>query len=340
MTLPPFPRRIVVTVLATAIGAAVTVALIAWSGSSQILNLLVSGGWALLLVPLFHLLPILATTLAWRSLLLEQGWSLPIWHLIWYRWLADSVNALLPVAQVGGELVRGHLATRSGITGPVAAASIIVDLTLGLTSLVVFILGALALCIGGATAPAIENMIAPVALFTLMIASFYHVQRSDLPVKLAHFMERQAGGSAWELISGGAASLNHELKALYAKPSVMVVSASWRLLAWLMGALEMGLALLLLGHAIGLRQALIFEGVSQVFRNIGFAIPGALGVQEGGMIAAGSLIGLGPELALTVSLVKRMRDLVLGAPALLGGVREISTKHRPTAFPRPAPSGQ
>ena len=330
MTTPSSSRRTLVAALAAVLGVAAVAALIAWSGTAQILELLESGGWALLLVPLFHLLPILATTLAWRCLLLSQGWRLPVWRLIWYRWLADSINALLPVAQVGGELVRGRLTLRSGVPGTVAAASIIVDLTLGLVTLVVFILGGLALSFGGTTAAPIEGLIAPIALFTLMIAGFYHVQRSELPVKLAHFMERQAGGSAWEQVGGGAETLNRALKALYAKPRVMIVSASWRLIAWITGALEMALALALLGHAIGLRQALIFEAVSQAFRNIGFAIPGALGVQEGGMIVAGSLIGLGPELALTVSLVKRMRDLVLGSPALLAGLGEIKRRQAPT----------
>ncbi|MEI6556796.1 MAG: lysylphosphatidylglycerol synthase domain-containing protein [Rhodospirillaceae bacterium] len=306
-----------ITAAAAVLGLAAVAGLVVWSGAAEIWGLLHSVGWALLLVPLFHLLPILATTLGWRSLLLAQGWRRPLWRLGWYRWLADSINALLPVAQVGGEVVRGRLMIGGGVPGAAAAAAIIVDLTLGLVTLVVFILLGLALTIGSGSAAPLEGVVAGTALFTLMILGFYRFQRSALPLRLARFMEHQVGGAAWEQLAGGAATLNQELAALYARPGVLARSAGWRLLAWVAGALEMGLAVLLLGQSIGLRQALIFEAVGQAFRNAGFAIPGALGIQEGGLIVAGSLIGLGPDLALTVSLIKRMRDLVLGGPALL-----------------------
>lgn len=48
------------------------------------------------------------------------------------RWIGMSVNALLPVAQFGGEIVRAHLLRRLGPDGPAAAASVIVDLTVGM----------------------------------------------------------------------------------------------------------------------------------------------------------------------------------------------------------------
>jgi hypothetical protein len=41
------------------------------------------------------------------------------------------------------------------------------------------------------------------------------------------------------------------------------------------------------------------------------------GVQEGGYVLIGGLIGLSPELALALSLMKRGRDLVIGTPALV-----------------------
>ncbi len=297
-------------------GVAGIAGLVAWNGVAQIWGLLEAGGWALLLVPVFHILPIAATTLGWRSLLLSQGHSQPLWRLGWYRWLSDAINALLPVAQVGGEVVRGRLMIGQGQSGALAAAAIIVDLTLGLVTLVVFILGGLVLTIGGDRAAPLEGVLVGTALFSLMIAGFYWVQRSDILLRLAWFMERQVGGGAWAQLSGGTATLGYELAALYAQPWVLARSSVWRLLAWVAGAMEMWLAVVLLGHSIGLRQAIIFEAVSQAFRNAGFAVPGALGVQEGGMIVAGSLVGLPPDLALSVSLVKRMRDMVLGLPAI------------------------
>jgi hypothetical protein len=46
-----------------------------------------------------------------------------------------------------------------------------------------------------------------------------------------------------------------------------------------------------------------------------FAIPNAVGVQEGAYIVLGAAFGLTPEKALALSLLKRARDLAIGLPA-------------------------
>ncbi|MBT6828731.1 MAG: hypothetical protein HOA58_04345, partial [Rhodospirillaceae bacterium] len=45
--------------------------------------------------------------------------------------------------------------------------------------------------------------------------------------------------------------------------------------------------------------------------------PGAVGVQEGAFVLLGAVIGIGPEVALALSLIKRVRELVIGVPALI-----------------------
>jgi uncharacterized membrane protein YbhN (UPF0104 family) len=52
-------------------------------------------------------------------------------------------------------------------------------------------------------------------------------------------------------------------------------------------------------------------------RSAGFAVPGALGVQEGGFILVGGLFGVGSDLALALSMVKRLRELIVGSTGLL-----------------------
>ena len=52
-------------------------------------------------------------------------------------------------------------------------------------------------------------------------------------------------------------------------------------------------------------------------RAAAFAIPGALGVQEGGYVLLGQVLGIGPETSLALSLSKRVRELTLGIPGLV-----------------------
>jgi hypothetical protein len=61
----------------------------------------------------------------------------------------------------------------------------------------------------------------------------------------------------------------------------------------------------------------MLEALGNAVRGAAFAVPGAIGVQEGGFILLGSLIGIAPDTALALSLVKRVRELTLGLPGLL-----------------------
>lgn len=300
-------------------GLALVAGLVVWQGVDDVAALLALAGGSLLLVGAFHLLPFLATTLAWRSLLRAQGVEQPWWRLFAWRWLGDSINALLPVAQVGGEVVRGRLLAGSGVGAAAVGAGIIVDLTMGLVSLVVFILGGMALLLaGGGGRESLFQLGFGVGVFALMLWAFWAVQRSGALMRLAHLLERhEAAGRAWVALGGGAAALDRELAALYARRGAVLGCLLWRLAAWVLGALEVWLALWVLGHPVGVLEALILESLGQAFRNAGFAIPGALGVQEGGLMMVGGLIGLPPEVALALGLVKRVRDLTLGVPALL-----------------------
>jgi uncharacterized membrane protein YbhN (UPF0104 family) len=55
----------------------------------------------------------------------------------------------------------------------------------------------------------------------------------------------------------------------------------------------------------------------QAVRGAAFVVPGALGAQEGGLIVLCAIFGIPPEVAIAMSLVKRIPDLVIGLPGLL-----------------------
>jgi uncharacterized membrane protein YbhN (UPF0104 family) len=73
----------------------------------------------------------------------------------------------------------------------------------------------------------------------------------------------------------------------------------------------------MLAHPLSWGDALLLESLGQAIRGAAFAIPGALGVQEGGYLLLAPLVGLPPDVALAVSLAKRARELLLGVPGLL-----------------------
>jgi hypothetical protein len=70
------------------------------------------------------------------------------------------------------------------------------------------------------------------------------------------------------------------------------------------------------GASLGFATVLVIESLLYAARSVAFAVPNAVGVQEGAYILLGASFGLTPETALALSLLKRARDLTIGLPAL------------------------
>jgi len=72
------------------------------------------------------------------------------------------------------------------------------------------------------------------------------------------------------------------------------------------------------------------ESLIFALRGAAFVVPGAIGVQEAGYVLLGPLLGLDPQAAVALSLIKRARDVVIGLPSLVAwqaveiGLRRVS----------------
>ena len=111
--------------------------------------------------------------------------------------------------------------------------------------------------------------------------------------------------------------LHAELMLLQRDPVALAGAAALHLLAWALGVAETWLGLQAMGAHIGAPAALVIESLGMAARSAGFAVPGSLGVQEGGFVLAGGLVGLPPDAAMALSMVKRARELLVGIPGLL-----------------------
>lgn len=68
---------------------------------------------------------------------------------------------------------------------------------------------------------------------------------------------------------------------------------------------------------MSVKSALILESLTQAVRHLAFVIPAGLGVQEASLVIFGYVLGVSSELALAVSMAKRMREVLCGLPSLL-----------------------
>jgi len=300
-----------------AVGVALFTAVIAYQGFREVAAALTVAGSGLLVVALFHLAPLLTNALGWRWLFGESE-RLPVRTLVWARWIAESVNGLLPVMQVGGNLVRAQMIARCGVAGTAAGASVVVDITLNILSQVLFtFLGLCLLLVHLGAGEFVGPVVVGMMLMVGMVTSFYLVQRRGLFGAMAGLLDRITQRLDWRSLASEAATLDASVHRLYGDRRAIAMGTFWHLLSWILGAGEVWLALYFLGHPVSLTTAVLWESLGQALRTAAFAVPGALGVQEGGFVVLGSWFGIPPPVALALSLAKRVRELLLGVPGLV-----------------------
>lgn len=316
-------------------GLSLFVGLLIYLGIGDVLAVLSAAGWGMVWISAFHSLPLIADVVGWQALL-PGAHRRSLAELTWMRWVGESINSLLPVAQVGGDLVRVQWLRRGGVPSVTAGASVIVDLTAGFLTLIMFaLLGVGLLLHEGAAAETTAELTIGIAIFAMIAVAFYLAQRAGMFLTLARALERLAQGREWRMLTGGAMALDDAVADLYGRRRAVAIACLWRLFGWFLGAGEVWLTLSFVGHPVTVVDALILESVGQAIRAAAFAIPGALGVQEGGFIVLGGMLGLSPEIALAVSLMKRVRELALGVPGLiawqLAEGRRAWRRHAPEA---------
>ncbi len=303
--------------LAGAAGLALALALAGYYGFAEIAGGLGSAGWGVLAVIAFHPIQMLFSALGWQALLPSPP-TTRLLTVIRLRWIREAVNNLLPVAQIGGELVGARLLRQDGVPLGAAGASVTVDLTMEMMSQIVFTLLGLALLVPDLHEPRIVLWtVGGIGLAVAVILMFISAQRFGL----FHLIERgliklAERGTAWASL-GDIAGLHRSIEALYASPARLARACSCHFISWLLGGLEVMLALHLVGVSIDWREGLIIESLGQALRAVGFAVPASLGVQEGGYVLICGLLGISPQAAIELSLLKRIREVALGVPALL-----------------------
>ncbi len=300
-------------------GLALFTALIAYEGIGQAGSILMTAGWGLVIVILFHLIPMAADSIGWCTLLRRT--HRPPFHIFFrVRWIGESINTLLPVAQVGGELIKARLLTHHKVPTSQASASVVVSLTLMVFAQIVFTLLGLSVLIfllGIAEGALIQGVLIGAALIALFLVSFYWFQRHGLFGWFTRHLRSFLSSGKWLKLMGSAAALDAAVIQLYGHRQRVLRSFSWMLLGWILGTGETWLALYFLGHPVNWLEALMIESLAQAVKNAAFLIPGALGVLEGGYILLGTLIGLPSSVGLALALTRRVRELSLGVPGLL-----------------------
>lgn len=271
-------------------------------------------GSAIGFVIALHVAAVACDGTAWRALLHDPP-RVSLLDFIWARWVREATNRLLPVAQVGGEVAGARVLALRGLPAELAGGSVVLDkLAEALSQIPFTVLGlALMLALRGETKISASVTLALVVAVGAIAAAIL-VRRAGWLGGLERRMVLALDDGRRPLFRQ-IGRFAQAVRGLYSRQRLLAASA-WHFLGWIIGAGEVWLALAFMGHPVSLASAIALESLGQAITSLGFIVPGALGVQEGAYIAIGSALGLPPETALAVSLVKRVRQIALGVPAL------------------------
>ena len=298
--------------LATILGLGLIAALVVHFGPSAVMRPIMAIGWiGFAAICSIHLVLIAAMGIAWGALLPGTRPWVPIWG----RLVRDSGSEVLPLSQVGGYVLGARAVALAGVSGTAAAASTVVDVTLELFGQLAYTALGLACLMYlrpdvGIAVPAFIGL----AAAGLLAVAFLVFQRRGF--NLLDSFVRALGRSWTDKTAAGAAALHAALGGIYRQRSRIWWSFLLHFACWIASTLEAWVALRLAGASLGFAAILAIESLLYAARSVAFAVPNAVGVQEGAYILLGAGFGLTPEVVLALSLLKRGRDLIIGVPAL------------------------
>jgi len=298
-------------------GIAALVVLTIWSGLDAVGHAIASVGWGILLVVMVRAVTVSVAGAGWWLLFPSKARP-QFGACVLLRFVREALNVLLPVAQVGGDVVGARLLTGYAVPGALAAASVIVDILVQAAAQFLFAaVGLLTLMALGADHALARSAAIGLAVAALLLAGFYLAQRRGGQRLLQSIVNRLAGDREWRVL-GTIDAVYQNLTMIYAARSSFIASSVVHLAGWVVGVAEVSIVFAFMGHPVSIGEALVIESLLHAVRGAAFAIPSALGAQEGALVVLCAAFGIPPEQAIALSLVKRAADVVLGVPGLLG----------------------
>lgn len=250
----------------------------------------------------------------------------------WGRAVRDSAGEVLPLSQFGGFVIGARAVALRGVSAAEAYASTVVDITTELLAQIVFVfLGAAVFIRHLGLHSSHSRLLLPLLVGPLLAAlgaaGFIFVQQrgprlaEKLAVRVLPQAVRHAGAFA------------RSIAAIYAAPWRVVLSITIHFTGWMASACASWIAIRLIGGHIGYFSMVGIESALCAIRSATVVVPSAMGVQEVTYMMLMPMFGVGPEIGLALSLLKRGRDIALGIPVLLAW-QGLEGRH---AFSAPTP---
>src|SRR6202043_1417910 len=237
----------ILRLLGLPLGVAVVVWLVLQSDPATLFGVFPRIGWGFVAIIAARAATVVIDCGAWRCLLPRRGrpsfaTMLPL------RWIAESINTTLPVAQIGGAVLRARLLQRRLDAPAQGAASVAVDFCLSLSGQILFTLLGFVLLARLSAAGWWPAAIAALSLPLFTVLSWEILVRRRLLVSIEGWMAR----IGQRRLAAALQRLGAALGLLAESRDALARSLSLHMASWLGHAGEVWLTLWLMGAPTGL----------------------------------------------------------------------------------------
>jgi putative membrane protein len=302
-------------------GLLLLTALVLHQGWQPMLAAFAHAGWPLLWLLPAHLLPLAFDTQAWRVLLeqSDRAGRASFLFLLWVAAVREAVNRLLPAAGIGGEVVGIRLARLRIADTTAVSATVIVEVLI--TMIVQYLFCALGIVLMAHVAAGLSQLWSILAALLVSLplpgVMYWVLRHGSVFERLERWAGKLFGPQDRFALRLDGVRLDADIHRLLTEPWRLARALGWQFVGYLLGTFETWIALRLLGCPVSVKAALAIEALTQATRHATFIVPAGLGVQEAAVLLFGYMAGVNGDLALALALVKRMREILFGVPALL-----------------------
>lgn len=261
-----------------------------------------------------NLVAIVVFALRWWIILRALEHPIPLPAAALYRVAAFGFSYFTPGPQFGGEPIQMLLAERrAGLSRSVALTSLLLDRLLELTVNFAFLAAATLFLLRRAEALFVG------ALFALPAVYLFALARGKRP--LTSLFERLRGSrfsNAHDLLSSSESEAGRFCNK---RPLALALALGGSLGSWMLIFFEYWLVAHSLGMMLGFEEVVLGVTAARVAYLLFF--PAAVGVLEAGQVAAVTAMGFAPELGIGLSLIARVRDVVIASVGVLMGMKVL-----------------
>jgi hypothetical protein len=305
----------IVRAVGMALGLASVGYLIAFTGVETLLIPIQTLSWRVAVFIIFpYTFVAVLRTLAWRFAFPRT--RVPWRRLFSVRLAGEALN--FGTASVGGEPVKAYLLQPSVSLVEASTAQLVDKTSITIAQVLFLGLGLAVACpLFDLPSDFRRAMGALLGIQILAVGAFVFVQRVGMlgrGLRLLQWLGVRGRGPRAE----GLISVDRALAASYRRrPGAVLGCIAIHFLGWVVGSLEVYLVLTWLGVSTSFTSALVIDAFGTGVKFMAFAVPGALGVLEGGYMLAFSAVGLGSGLGLSFTLVRRLRMVIWSALGLV-----------------------